>query len=275
MATSYLGVRPQPFTLQSYSLTADLLSFLRCGLQYRYAGLGRLPSSEPVQLWFGQFIHGVMEEAFRRYAAGLGPGDRRRPLYTDVQIDQIIALVEDRLAAQGLRAWEENGRRLGRNRARAALKEIGPSLFPLIGRAEVRLTGSRRLANVAPGAPERYEVAGVVDVITHVALRDPAAADNQLVGAIIRTLGGIPPEQFEVIIDYKGTRRPAPGADRLAEVYQWQVQTYAHLRQQQEDCLPVAAGVSSSCEGHGFSAGRAVIRRAVADFLLGSPQWLW
>lgn len=246
MPTIRLGVRPQPFTLPSYSLTADLLSFLRCGLQYRYARLGGLASSEPVQLWFGQFIHGVLEEAFRRYAAGRGPRDARRPVYGDAEIDDMIRLVEARLAAQGLRAWEDQGRQLGHDRARAAIKQLGPSLFPLIHRAEVRLTGARRLVAASPGAPERYEVAGVVDVITHVALRDPAVRGNRLVKAILPTLGARPPERFEVIIDYKGTRRPAPGRAGelgLAETYYWQVQTYAHLRGQQEDSLPVAGGV--------------------------------
>ena len=67
MTDIHLRARPSTFLMPSYSLTSDLLSFLRCGLQYRVTGIGRLPSSEPVQMWFGQFIHGVMEEAYRRY----------------------------------------------------------------------------------------------------------------------------------------------------------------------------------------------------------------
>lgn len=241
MSVVRLGVKPPPFQLPSYSLTGDLLSFMRCGLQYRWSGIGRLPSSEPVQMWFGQFIHGVMEEAYRRFAA-----DPRAYAsgWQEGEITEIIELIERRLAAQGLRAWEEKGRELGYNRARVAVTSLGPDLFPLIHRAEVRLTGSRRLAAPPPDAPDRYEIAGVVDVITHVELTRAELGSNSLVRQILHALEGDLPRAFEVIIDYKGTRRPADaGHDRFGQIYRWQVQTYAHLRGQQEDSLSVAAGV--------------------------------
>ena len=49
---------------------------------------------------------------------------------------------------------------------------------------------------------------GVVDVVTHVQLANPAVARNPIVGALKTGLGpGLPPK-FEVIVDYKGMRRP-------------------------------------------------------------------
>jgi hypothetical protein len=62
-----LSKRPPVYSLPSYSLTGDLLGFLRCGLQYRYTKIGKLPATRPLQAWFGSFIHGVLEEAYRHW----------------------------------------------------------------------------------------------------------------------------------------------------------------------------------------------------------------
>lgn len=248
-----LTVRPPVFKLPSYSLTADLLGFLRCGLQYRYTRLGRIPSARPVQLWFGQFIHGVLEEVYRRFDRARRQGNDDLPPWPDERIDEILELLKRRLAARGLVAGEAAVEELGDTRARAAINELGPDLFPIIHKAEIRLTGSREIrVDLIPEEyqglrqSERYEVLGVVDVVTHVQLSDPTLQNNRLIQGILRELPGGPPSEFEIIIDYKGMRRPPfqPTGDvNYWDTYGWQVQTYGHLRERQEDSWPVAAGV--------------------------------
>ena len=249
-----LSKRPPVYALPSYSLTGDLLGFLRCGLQYRYSRIGQLPSTRPVQLWFGQFIHGVLEEAFRRFDQARRNGNLNPPPWPQPEIDEICDLITQRLASQGLFPWDPGLEHLGRARAEAAINDLGPELLPIIHRAEVRLTGARPLPvhRIPPQYRfrdvDRYEVVGVIDVITHVELSDPAYQNNQVVQAILAALPSNPPDKFEIIIDYKGMRRPTRAnvsgqPDPYWRIYEWQLQTYAHLRAAHADSLPVVAGV--------------------------------
>ena len=91
-----LSVRPPVTMLPMYSLTGDLLGFLRCGLQYRYTRLSKLPPSHPIQLWFGQFIHAVLEEAFRL----VKEGNKSMPPWSDVELTDIYDRIDRRLAAR-------------------------------------------------------------------------------------------------------------------------------------------------------------------------------
>ena len=247
-----LQTRSKVYTLPSYSLTGDLLGFLRCGLQYRYGTVGQLPSSHPVQLWFGQFIHGVLEEGYRQFDAARRSGRGDVPPWPEPRVTEICDRVEKRLGAQGLFPWSHDLKDLGRKRAQVALNDLAPDLFPLVHQAEVRLTGARRLPvekiqNNFRNA-DRYEMVGVVDVLTHMELGSPNLAGNRLVRLILDALPKNLPPKFEVILDYKGMRRPpfkAPKGPHYWDIYGWQVQTYAHLRgvQDDEDRYPVVAGV--------------------------------
>lgn len=247
-----LSIRPRVYSLPSYSLTGDLLGFLRCGLQYRYQRIGKLPASRPVQQWFGEFVHGVLEESFRRHRDAAQKATPRPPPWPAAELDDIFRLIKARLGARGLHASSAELEELGDARATAAVQELGPHLFPLIHRAEVRLTGARVLPAIPPQlqfrVADRYEMVGVVDVVSHLELGDPAHAANPVVGAILAVLGSGLPDQFEVIIDYKGMRRPpvprkGAGGGSLWDQYAWQVQTYGELRRVQLDARTVVAGV--------------------------------
>ena len=124
------------------------------------------------------------------------------------------------MGARGLYAWSPDLEALGDERATVAVQELGPHLFPLIHRAEVRLTGARMLPAIEDKyqfrVADRYEMVGVVDVVTHVELADPAFAANPIVGAL--TAGSGPGSSPEV----RGHRRlqghaPTSGAEARGE----------------------------------------------------------
>ncbi|MHA7816162.1 MAG: PD-(D/E)XK nuclease family protein [Pseudohaliea sp.] len=253
MATIKLSSKPGVYELPSYSLTGDLLGYLRCGLQYRYTRIGKMPSRAPVQLWFGNFIHGVLDEGFRIYDVERKAGKSSAEALAAIDADVVIETIESRLAAQGLVAWEPWLKTLGYARARVGLGELAEVLFPLIHRSEVRLTGARELKPLPPGTAfreaDRYEMVGVIDVVTDIELSKPEVASNPIVKLVEDCLGKVP-DHFEVIIDYKGSRRPAlppgkptPKHPSLWDQYEWQVLTYADLRGRQPDAHPVKAGL--------------------------------
>jgi hypothetical protein len=85
---------------------------------------------------------------------------------------------------------------------------------------------------------------GVIDVVTQVELYNPKFRGNRLLELVVEELPDAPPEEFEVIVDYKGMKRPdltEKGAG-LWEIYEWQIHTYAHLRSLLTT-KPIIAGV--------------------------------
>lgn len=248
--------RKDPELVPSYSLTGDLLSFMRCGLQYRYQNGSALPPSRPVQMWFGEFIHGVMETAYRMWLSsapafpwpctptpfrGQAPQNR---LAHDV--GAIGDLVEITLAAAGKSPRSRDLRESAYARAEASVNEIGPALFPLIRSAEERVIGTRPLV-VPQGQPARaqmYELHGVMDVLSAV---NVMAGGNNVICDAVRTAIPDLVNGSEIIVDYKGTPRPptqpAPSESDYWSQGDWQLQMYAWLRAQQPGAAPVAAGV--------------------------------
>lgn len=235
-----LSVRPDPFVVPAYSLTGDLLAYLRCGLQYRFFNRGSLPPSKPVQLWFGQFIHGVLEEAYRKW----DPNNDPLP-WSDAQIQPIVELIIRRLAARGLSFQRYALLGIAVERAFETINIWGPYLFPLISEAEVRLRGIRPMPTTTTiRQSDSYEVEGIVDVITSVEL-SAATSPNPIVGAL---LSAIASQEYEVVVDYKGMRRPSnhDPSDPTGGLWRhqkWQILTYAWLRDQQPDSKLVKSGV--------------------------------
>lgn len=249
-----LEVRRETKLVPTYSLTGDLLSFLRCGLQYRYQNGSALPPSRPVQLWFGEFIHGVMEAAYRLWAEKLAdfekdwpcnvtewddrknPDPNRKPFDIGVLGEKIELL----LANQGKRPRNRDVREAAYRRAEVAVNLVGRHLFPLVTLAEEPLRGARLIPNASGLRADRYELTGVVDVLSHIKVNE-CPADNRFRQALQRACSELP-DQYEVVVDYKGAHRPNMDSDYWQQG-EWQVQTYAWLRNRRDPPVKVAAGI--------------------------------
>lgn len=235
--------------IPQYSLTGDLLAFHRCGLQYRYQNRGRLPPSTPVQMWFGVFIHGVMEEAYLNWKDPAAPGSYRQFPWSYEQSIDLQKLVnrtrcrpKNIIAPHHIYSEKVDQQRPANIRAHRAVNEFGPYLFPLIAEAEVALHATRDMPTLpVPSRARKYEITGVVDVLASSTLR-AADAGNPLLDLILPRVQDYHDQDVEVIIDYKGADLPSSD-DPLMQDWKWQLETYAWLRSRQADSKPVVAGV--------------------------------
>ena len=207
-----------------------------------------------MQLWFGELIHGIMESAFRIWSASAPafpwpcnptvPRQQPPPGRLAHDIGTIGDTVEATLRAQGENPRSYDVRDNAYVRADRAVNELGPHLFPLISSAEEKVIGTRPIPASPPGRPPPrsalYELHGIIDVLTNVQLG--VAATTNVIGQAIQTACPGLAGNYEVIVDYKGSRRPAMNHSYWQQ-HDWQVQTYAWLRTRQPNSLPVAAGV--------------------------------
>ena len=272
-----LSSRSKAYMIPEYSLTGDLLSFLTCNLQYRYQNKGTLPPSKPVQLWFGEFIHGVMQEAYLKWDIERTsfPWDWKK------DIRPIEDLIDLKLQVRGLYPQEDHfftinhpdlnmtiddlnehdHKKLASARAEKAINTWGPHLFPLIDSAELLIKGIRDMPNYDKNISRSnyYGITGVVDVLSSFKINKNINQsnldnyNNKILEFLKRDEGfkkaiaDIDEEEYEIIIDYKGMKRP-PKEHDLIDDHTWenhknQILTYAWLREKQEDSKPVVAGI--------------------------------
>lgn len=257
-----LEIRPSEQIVPSYSMTGDLLSYLRCKMQYRYYNRSELPPSRPVQYWFGEMVHGTLEMAYRYWRdtrdAGQQPPDfpwpctKREwqkdspaPNWVAHDIGKFANAMEQSLKQRGKIARSNDVRDSAYRRVEAAVNDIGKHLFPLITAAESKVIATRDIPDIRdtsqPIRTDKYEIHGTIDVLASMNLSQ-APEDNpirQMIHEACPTLNG----EYEVIVDYKGSRRPTTD-EPYWEEGNWQVQTYAWLREKQaESNLPVAIGI--------------------------------
>ena len=290
-----LSTKSKEYIIPEYSLTGDLLSFLTCNLQYRYQNKGNLPPSMPVQLWFGEFIHGSLEEAFLKWKKYSKEGSLEFPWDWESEIYPIEELITGRLKVKGLNPPYEYLNNFGPKdniysaRLERSINLWGPHLFPLIDDTEVLLKGLRDLKN-ENARSDYYSINGVVDVLSSKKVDKESQKINQMPfqktldayfdssnkNRILDYLSnneefkrllddGL--DEYEIIIDYKGMRRPsAPSKEVFSQIqsqmvkgnldesdeysdfkawiqHEWQILTYAWLRKNQENSKKPVVGI--------------------------------
>ena len=241
------------YIIPRYSLTGDILSYQRCGLQYRFYNGSSLPPSRPVQFWTGEFVHNCLEDAYSiwihhksdprfSFPWPMNITSYPKPDHYPQRVDHDIGTIGDRVEAR-LSAMQKNprsdvARQAAYNRVYAAVNILAPHLFPLITAVEQKISGTRTI----PGHFERadkYELFGIADVISHIEYQ--ANPENQIIRLLsefMHSLDGA----FDIIVDYKASRRPNV-REELQDHHKWQIQTYSWLRGQVSNNVPIKAGI--------------------------------
>jgi hypothetical protein len=208
-----------------------------------------------------------MEEAYIEWDQNLQR--RRFPWCWDPEIRDIELRINERLRAKGLSppprnfcpydsSFTQQGycpdtdhphKLIASQRAEESINTWGPHLFPLIAEAEVMLKGIRDMPNYQHEISRcnYYGITGIIDVISSVNIFN-APAGNLILHEIHQnshlqqTIDNLSSTEYEIIIDYKGMRRP-PIFDPFWQYHETQILTYAWLRSRQPQARTVVAGI--------------------------------
>ena len=187
---------------QRYSVTADILAYQQCSIQYGAFAVRGYEPALPVQLFYGTIIHQVLDRAHLHFRGDFGAPMGTLP--TDDDIEAYFREVENALIARRVRAVQNV-----RDQALRVLQRFnrleGPVLYPRIQDTEVRLQANQG----------QYILHGNVDVLAS-------------------TSGGVE------IWDYKGGSRPSMSSPDFQR-YRFQMQVYADLYRQKTGTKPVRA----------------------------------
>ena len=273
MEEKTISIRSKNYIVPNYSLTGDLLAFEKCPLQYRFNNKGALPPSIPVQQWFGEFIHGVMEESYLIWKDD--PEANKFP-WSFEKVQSISVEVSRRLRSKNLKPnskifcpYCEKGdkggcpdenhphHRWANETAYFAVNGWGRYLFPLISDCEFKLQGIRPMPGYDPETSRSryYSITGVIDVINSVNILNGNEKNKLIcylkeIPSIAKMIEEHP--EFDILIDYKGMNRPKVEKDPKKTYNPWeqyarQIKTYMWLYDQNSrsegDWKPIIAGV--------------------------------
>ena len=193
-------------TRQRYSVTADILAFEECSIQYGAFSVRRYEPALMVQRFYGSIIHQVLDRAHAHFRGDFGAPKGTLP--TDDDIEIYLREAEKALVARRIQSI-----RSSRDHALKVLKRFnsleGPTLYPRILETECRLQSDQ----------VDYILHGNVDVL--------ARTEDQ--------------ESYGVEIwDYKGTNKPSLSQPEYQR-YVFQMQVYSDLYRQKTGIAPTKA----------------------------------
>ena len=232
-----LETKPPNLTIPSYSIKEDVLPYLTCRLRYRYHNGGSLPYARPEQFWFGLFVHGALELAYRCWKSETDGGQTLN--WQDRDIGKFANDAESALRNQGIRASSADARNSAYRKVATMVNKLGAHLFPLIDEVEYRISATRPMPQgETDSGRDSYELRGALDALARAV---PDIGDDNLIREYVRKACPNIKMGNELILEYKAARRPAPGSP-LWNQDELQVHAYAWLREQ-ESGKPPAAGV--------------------------------
>ena len=239
-----ISVKREPFEIPCYSLSSDLLGYRQCPLQYRFVRISQLPPSRPVQMWFGEFVHFVLEHSFKYYK-------KTKTIPTGILLEEICEKVRKKLATRGIFARNRYIYKLAVDRVILINEKISPDLFKLMEYAEKKVSGTEKFDTIYNYLPaDRFEITGVIDILSKnkLQLHDKIYTGNLIKKKILdkfkdekKSLPSID-EEYEMIVDYKGMIRP-PKNNPTWERHKLQLLLYKFLREKQPDANKVIAGI--------------------------------
>ena len=185
-----------------FSVTADILPFQECSLQYEAFAVHGYEPALAVQRFYGTIVHQVLDRAHLHYTGGQGVPPGSVPSNAD--IESYYLEVENALKARRIRAVQNV-----RDQALRVVQRFnaieGPSLYPRVLDTECRLQATQG----------KYILEGIVDVLA-------TSSDGV------------------EIWDYKGSNRPSLGTPEYERSI-FQLQVYADLYRQKTGIIPAKA----------------------------------
>jgi putative RecB family exonuclease len=201
-----VGHNPPAQGRRRYSVTADILAYQQCSIQYGAFAARRYEPALVVQLFYGTVIHQVLDRAHAHYHGELGVPAGTLP--SDADIDAYFTEVENALKSRRIRAVQSV-----KDQAKTSLTRFnsleGPTLYPRIIDTECRLQADQG----------QFILHGNVDVL----VSSPTGTGNDV-----------------EIWDYKGAYKPSLN-DPDYQRYVFQMQVYADLYRQKTDQTPTKA----------------------------------